>query len=60
MDAINAGRRMNAGARMTSSDCCLGPDWGFPVPHGRQRRTSLFSDPAFAPAFPKKPDPSLL
>jgi hypothetical protein len=33
---------------------------GIPAPHGRQRWTSLFSDPAFAPALLKKPDPSLL
>jgi hypothetical protein len=31
-----------------------------PDPHGRQRRTSLFGLPAFAPALPKKPVPSLL
>jgi hypothetical protein len=54
------GRRKLAGARATSFDGCLGPEWEFPAPHGRQRWTSLFSDPAFAPALPKKPDPSLL
>jgi hypothetical protein len=40
--------------------CCLGPEGEIPFPHGRQRRTSLFGRPAFAPALPKKPAPSLL
>ena len=51
--AVTLGRALCATS--TPAIAALVRSGASPVPHCRQRRTSLFGDPAFAPARPKSP-----